>query len=108
MTMSSMTDLKSIADLTQAETDELRQRCFKECVEVNGHLLFKGLDRPNYSQITFTLRSKRYHLRKAQLSLYLKLKETNGFEMASWTADLSRNFTTFSLRREPLLIEFRA
>ena len=87
-TMSSFRDLKSITDLTQAETDELKQRCFKDCQEIDGHILYKGQDGPNYSQITFTLRSKRYHLRKAQLSLFLKLKEV-GYDMASWTMDMS-------------------
>ena len=84
----SLQDLKSLTDLTAAEINDLRVRCFKDCEVVNGHLYYKGRDGPSYSQITFTLRAKTYHMRKAQLSLYLKLKEAN-FTMTAWSADMS-------------------
>ena len=84
-----MNDLKAISDLTAAELEELRQRCFKDCVDSNGHLLYKGQDGPRYPQITFKLRAKEYKLRKAQLSLFLKMKEGPDSDMASWTEDMS-------------------
>ena len=84
----SLQDLKAISDLTVAEIDDLRVRCYKDCEVVNGHLCYKGRDGPNYSQITFTLRARSYHMRKAQLSLFLKLKDTD-FDLATWTAEMS-------------------
>ena len=86
--MSSFTDLKLLTDLSPAEIADLRQRCYNDCTEVDGHLFFKGHDGPNYPQITFTLRGRRYQMRKNQLSLFLKLKEA-GYDMASWTPALS-------------------
>ena len=86
--MCSFADLKLLKDLTPAETADLTQRCYKDCTELNEHLLYKGQDGPNYPQTTFTLRGRRYQMRKNQLSLFLKLKEAD-YEMASWSPEMS-------------------
>ena len=72
--MSSFTDLKLLVDLTPAEITDLTERCYNDCTEIDGHLLYKGENRPTYPQITFTLRARRFQMRKSQLSLFLKLK----------------------------------
>ena len=105
--MSSMIDLKAIKDLTRAEIDDLEQRCFKDCIENDGHLTYKGQDGPRYAQISFSLRAKRYQMRKAQLSLFLKLKEVD-FDMASWTDQMSTSHLCHKkacLKPEHLILE---
>ena len=79
----SFSDLKAIKNIGQAEIDYLTQLCFRDCSEVQGHLFYKGQNRGSYSQTSFTLRGIKFHTRKHQLSLFLKLK-AQSFDMDEW------------------------
>ena len=106
--MSSFTDLKMLNDLSPAEITDLTERCYNDCSEVDGHLLYKGEDRPTYPQITFTLRARRFQMRKYQLSLFLKLKEAADFDMATWTPEMSSSHLCHKkgcVKQEHLVLE---
>lgn len=105
--MSSFGDLKLLKDLTPAEITDLTQRCYHDCTEADGHLLYKGENRPTYPQITFMMRGQRFQMRKYQLSLYLKLKEED-FDMASWTPAMSSSHLCHKkgcVKQEHLVLE---
>ena len=74
--------------MTAEELNYLSTVCFRDAQDVEGHLYYKGQERKAYAQTSFTLRGTKYHMRKAQLSLFLKLKE-EGFQMENWGEKLT-------------------
>ena len=79
----SFSDLKAHTGLTASEVAELRRICYNQCEEKDGHLFYKGIDTGKYAQTSFKLRNTHFHLKKAQLSLFLKLIDS-GFAMDEW------------------------
>ena len=80
----SLADLKALSNISPEELADLREICYKDCQEVEGHLYYKGVDTKKYSQTNFQLRNIRFHMRKAQLSLFLKLKAIDTFDFDTW------------------------
>ena len=80
----SLADLKALSNISPEELADLREICYKDCEKVEGHLFYRGIDTKKYSQTNFQLRNTRFHMRKAQLSLFLKLKEDENFDIDSW------------------------
>ena len=83
----SLADLKAFSNITAEELADLRRICFGKCEEVNGHLFFKGVDTKKYAQTNFQFRNTRFHMKKAQLSYFLKIKEQESFDMETWGED---------------------
>ena len=79
----SLADLKAHGDLKPSEIAELRRICYNNCIEVDGHLFYKGVDSQKYAQTSFKLRNTHFHMRKSQLSLFLKLKDSD-FDFIGW------------------------
>ena len=79
----SFAELRSLT-LTPSELDHLKQVCFNNCQPVGEHLCFKGRDDQKYAHTTIKMRDKTFQMRKAQLSLFLKMKDVD-FDMSEWT-----------------------
>ena len=103
----SFPELKSMSDMTAEELNYLSTVCFRDAQDVEGHLYYKGQERKAYAQTSFTLRGTKYHTRKAQLSLFLKLKE-EGFQMENWGEKLTTSHLCHKkdcLQKEHLTLE---
>ena len=96
-----------MSDIKQAEIDYLKRVCFDDVQDSNGHLFYRGLEKGKYARTSPTLRSTKYHMRKAQLSLFLKLKEV-GFDMKEWGEELTTSHLCHKkdcLRQDHLCLE---
>lgn len=80
----SLADLRALSNITPAELADLRRICYNDGQEVNGHTFYKGIDTKKYSKTTFQLRNTRFQMNKAQLSLFLKIKEDDSLDMDLW------------------------
>lgn len=103
----SFPELKLMTDITAEEINHLNQVCFRDVQEVRGHLCYKGQEKGSYAQTTFSFRGDKFHMRKAQLSLFLKLKE-EGFNMDEWGEDVTTSHLCHKkdcLKKEHLTLE---
>ena len=106
--MSHFATFKNLTDFSAEEMNSLKQHCYAQVVDVNGHHFFKGQDTDKYSQTKFTFRGKQYHMYRHQLSLFLKLKEDTSFDMNSWTEEMTTSHLCAKkkcIRQEHLHIE---
>ena len=74
--MASLADFLAIGDLTDAEIQTLNEHCYRGFVEKDGHYAFHGKEGKDYARTSFHLRGVKYSLRRHQLALYLKLKQS--------------------------------
>ena len=79
----SFSDFKELTGFTGSELAELAGKCFKDAQIIHGHTFYQGQNRHTYAQTTLTFRGKKYHFRKGQLSLFLKMVR-DGEDMAIW------------------------
>lgn len=103
----SFSNLKSMGDISQAEIEHLTQVCYRDVVDSAGHLFYRGLERNSYPQTSFTVRGVKYHIRKHQLSLFLKLK-SQSFNMGNWGDDVTASHLCHKkdcLKQEHLSLE---
>jgi len=80
--MASLAQFLNIGDLTVSEIQNLNEHCYRGYVEKDGHYAFLGKEGKDYARTSFHLRGVKYSIRRHQLALYLKLKQS-GAEM-SW------------------------
>ena len=84
----SLAELKQLSNLSQGDIDHLKGICYKDCQPIGDHLFYKGRDDQKYAQTSFKFRGRLFQMRKAQLSLFLKLKDID-FDMNTWDETLS-------------------
>ena len=83
--MASFAQFLKIGNLTDAEIQNLNEHCYRGYVVKDGHYSFLGKEAKDYARTSFHLRGIKYSIRRHQLALYLKLKQS-GEEM-SWSEE---------------------
>ena len=81
--MACLAQLLEIKDLSADEINTLTDHCFRGFVAKNGHYAFLGKEGSDYSRTSFHIRGVKYSIRRHQLALYLKLKQS-GSSTESW------------------------